>query len=87
MSGIELIEECVVLERKKDDSPVIVAVVVPNKELTEGLTEKEIYTKIKAEVDRVNSSLPAHKYIYDVEIRHEEFERNTSKKILRHKVQ
>jgi len=83
---IELVEECVVLERKKSGAQVIAAVVVPNEELTEGMTEEEIKQKIKAEIDLINSGLPPHKFIYDVEIRHDKFERNSTQKILRYRV-
>ncbi|HZK38981.1 MAG TPA: AMP-binding protein [Clostridia bacterium] len=84
---IELVEESVVIERKKEGAPIIVAIIVPNEELTEGMTDDEIYKKIKAEVDRINNGLPPHKFIYDIEIRHEKFERNTTLKIIRYKVQ
>lgn len=84
---IELVEESVVLERQKDGAPVIVAIVVPNEELTEGMTDDEIYKQIKTEIDRINNGLPPHKFIYDIEIRHEKFERNTTLKIIRYKIQ
>lgn len=83
---IELVEECVVVERKKDGVPIIAAIIVPNEELTEGMIEEEITQKIKAEIDLINSGLPPHKFIYDIEIRHEKFERNSTQKILRHRV-
>ena len=86
LGKVELIEECVVLERKKDSTPVIIAIVVPNEELTEGMSDAEIYDAVKAEVEKVNHHLPTYKYIYDVEIRREKFERNTSRKIIRHKL-
>jgi len=86
LGKVELIEECVVLEREKDSTPVIIALVVPNEELTEGMSDREIYDAVKAEVEKVNQHLPSYKYIYDVEIRREKFERNTSRKIIRHKL-
>jgi len=83
---IDLIEECVVVERQNEGNPVLVALVVPDEERTEGMADEEIYNKIKEEVDYVNSLLPSYKFIYDIELRHEKFERNTSRKIMRHKV-
>lgn len=83
---IELVEESVVLERKKGGSTIIAAVIVPNEELTEGMTEEEITQIIKAEIDLINSSLPAHKFIYEIDIRHDKFERNSTQKILRYRV-
>jgi len=38
-------------------------------------------------VEKLNSGLPSHKQIHSVKIRREEFEKNSSKKIVRYKIE
>lgn len=84
---IEIILEAIVIARKNAaGEPTITAIAVPNMALLEGKSDDEIYEMIKAEISEVNKKLPSYKQIHQIEIRKEEFERTTSKKIQRFKV-
>lgn len=84
----EYVSECVVIGRKGDGGEVSIwAIVYPDYEKFEGKTKEEIEAKIKEEVGNVNKRLPIFKHIPNVEIRETEFEKTTSKKIMRFKVQ
>ncbi|MBO4264855.1 MAG: AMP-binding protein [Clostridia bacterium] len=81
------VSEVVVIGRKDDKGETkITAVVYPNKENITGESDDEIYAAVKADVDALNKTLPVFKHITDIEIRAEEFEKTTSRKIKRYKV-
>ena len=84
----ELISEIVVVGRKGEEpgEVVITALVFPDYDKFEGKTKEEIQAAIEAEVDAVNKKLPTFKHIKSVEIRETEFEKNTSRKIMRYKI-
>ena len=84
----DLIKEVVAIGRKKEgsDDVVITALVYPDYDKFVGKTDDEIYTAIRDVVDSVNKTLPTFKHIGAVEIRKEEFEKNTSRKIMRYKI-
>ena len=84
----ELISEVVVVGRKGEEpgEVVITALVFPDYDKFEGKTKEEIQAAIEAEVDTVNKKLPTFKHIKCVEIRETEFEKNTSRKIMRYKI-
>jgi long-chain acyl-CoA synthetase len=83
----ELISEIVVVGRKGEDGEVVItALVFPDYDKFEGKTKDEIQAAIEAEVDVVNKKLPTFKHIKCVEIRETEFEKNTSRKIMRYKI-
>ncbi len=87
LAPIDIILEAVVLSRENaSGEPTITAICVPNKEILGDKTEEEISELINAAVAVVNKSLPSYKQIRQVEIRNEEFERTTSKKIQRFKI-
>ncbi len=82
--------ETVVIGRTKKaedgtESIVITALIVPNKEheAVKDLDEEALSSYFKTKVTEINKTMPLYKRIADVEIRHEEFEKNTSKKIKR----
>ena len=82
-----LIAECVVIGRKNEAGETAIwAICYPNYEKFEGATKEEIEAKIREEVDNVNKKLPIFKHIPNVEIRETEFEKTTSRKIMRYKV-
>lgn len=84
---IEIILEAVVISRENAaGEPTITAIAVPNMALLEGKNDDEIYEMIKAAISEVNKKLPSYKQIHQIEIRKEEFERTTSKKIQRFKI-
>lgn len=87
LAPIDIIEECVVLARKNEQGELaITAVTVPNMTLLGGKTDDEIYAMIKSSIGEVNRKLPSYKQIRQIELRHEPFERTTSKKIQRFKI-
>ncbi|MGN1048777.1 MAG: AMP-dependent synthetase/ligase [Eubacteriales bacterium] len=87
IAPIEIISESVVMERKNEaGESAITAITVPNMELLGGKTDDEIYEMIKERINEVNKKLPSYKQIRRIELRKEEFERTTSKKIQRFKI-
>lgn len=87
LSTSEYISECVVIGRKDDKGETSIwALVYPNLDLFGDASKEEIEKKIREEVDEVNKKLPIYKHIPNVEIRDTEFEKNTSKKIMRYKI-
>jgi len=66
---------------------VITALIYPDEEKTEGMTAEAIYNTLKDEVNEINKELPVFKQIHEVEVRETEFEKTTTKKIKRYKVQ
>jgi long-chain acyl-CoA synthetase len=86
------IKECIVFG--KDDPVygdiVVSATVVPEMEIIESEfegrkpTEDEIREIIRKEVKEVNKSLVTYKYVKDFNIRYEEFEKTTTRKIKRY---
>lgn len=88
LDGNDIIKECVVIAKNNaNDEMVITAVIYPDPEKVEGLDENEIYDKIKGLVNQTNRSLPLYKQVREIKIRKEEFEKTTTKKIKRYKVQ
>ena len=90
LKPIELIEEVVVLGREKDGDVIITAIVYPNATVAQamGLTdEEEIQTRIKDEIRKANRQLISYKQIRKVDFRSEPFEKTSTRKIKRYKVQ
>jgi long-chain acyl-CoA synthetase len=91
LGKIELIKECVVIGRTAEDGTVVVtALIFPDliraQEL--GIPEdiNEVGKVIKDEIATLNRTLPSFKQIRGIEMRRTEFEKNTSKKIIRYKI-
>ena len=88
LSYVPCILESVVLTRENENGDqLITAIVVPNMDLFEDKSKENIYAEIKSAVNNINKSLPSFKQIRKIEVRYEPFERTTSKKIQRFKVQ
>ncbi len=83
----EIAETVVVGKENKLGETVITALVYPNYDLFKEKSDEEVLEAIKATVDAVNKKLPTYKQIHNVEIRKTEFEKTTTKKIKRHKIQ
>ncbi len=84
---LEIIKECVVVARSKgEEDDVITAVIYPDYEKFEGKTDEEIIAAVKAEVASVNKKLPTFKQVRNIELRKTEFEKTTTRKIMRYKV-
>lgn len=81
-----LIGECVVIGRKNSAGDTrITAVIYPSDEAVEleGKSEEEKLALIRDAVNTINRSLPVYKQVRDVELRGEEFEKTTTRKIKR----
>ena len=89
LEEIEEIAECVVVGRKGDDGETVnlTAVVYPNRDLfPEGATNEEIHKAIYGKILELNKKIATFKKIKALELRDEEFEKTTSRKIKRHLV-
>ncbi len=62
---------------------VICAEIFPNKDICAGLTEEELEKKLHETVNEINKTVPSAKKIHRLRIRDCEFEKTTSKKIVR----
>lgn len=81
-----LIGECVVIGRKNSAGDTrITAVIYLSDEAAEleGKSEEEKLALIRDAVNTINRSLPVYKQVRDVELRGEEFEKTTTRKIKR----
>lgn len=81
-----LIGECVVIGGKNSAGDTrITAVIYPSDEAVEleGKSEEEKLALIRDAVNTINRSLPVYKQVRDVELRSEEFEKTTTRKIKR----
>jgi long-chain acyl-CoA synthetase len=92
LSHIPFVSESVVVGRKAGDNQseiAITAIVVPNMEheALAGKKPNEVYSIVRDAVIATNKKLPSFKHMTGVEIRYEPFEKNTSQKIKRYKVQ
>jgi long-chain acyl-CoA synthetase len=89
LESIEEIAECVVVGRKGEDGETVnlTAIVYPNRDLfPEGTANEEIHKTIYAKILEINKKVATFKKIKALEIRDEEFEKTTSRKIKRHLV-
>jgi long-chain acyl-CoA synthetase len=89
LENIPEIAEVVVVGRKDTDGETVLltAVVYPNKEIFPEGTEKDvIYKAIYEKLTELNKKLPSFKKLKGLELRDEEFEKTTSRKIKRHLV-
>ncbi len=83
---IDRINECVVVGRKKEDSEDInlTAIIYPEFSFYDKDTDiSDIAAEIKALVMEMNKKLPSFKQIRNIEIRKNEFEKTTTRKIKR----
>lgn len=86
LSRCELICECAVVARNVDGEDMITAVVFPDYSKFEGKSDVEIKEEIKKAVVAVNKTLPSFKQVRNIEIKKSEFEKTTTKKIIRSKI-
>lgn len=82
----DLIEECVVASRIIDGEELLSAIIYPCYSRFEGKEDQAIKDEIKKAVMDINRSLPSFKQIRNIEIKKTEFEKTTTKKIIRHKI-
>ncbi|MBO5203620.1 MAG: AMP-binding protein [Clostridia bacterium] len=87
LADIEEIGEAVVVGRQNGSAVNLVAIIYPNREkFSEDTSDEDIYSIINDKIHQMNKRLPTHKQIKGIELRDEEFEKTTSKKIKRHLV-
>ena len=87
LQKLGFVVECVVLGNEgKDGEIVLTAYIFPDYNMFIGKTEDEISSYIKSEVMKLNKSMPSFKQIRSIEIKKTEFEKTTTKKIIRYKV-
>lgn len=84
----DYIKESVVWGKEIPDSEdlLISAEIVIERDNLKGLSEEEIYEKIKEAVESVNKSTTSYKRIKGFNLREEEFEKTSTRKIKRHKL-
>lgn len=87
LSHSPLVGEVVVLGRKKDGETIITAVIYPDPDATAGMDTEAKKAALHEEVMRINRTLPVYKQLRGIELRDTEFEKTTTKKIKRYKVQ
>ena len=73
-------------EDEKTGETFITAEIVVDKEAVQGMSEEDIYALIKDAVEAVNHKTPPYKRIKKFNVREAEFEKTTTQKIMRHKV-
>ena len=84
LSHSEFIKESVVIGKTDNSGEIaITALIYPDLEKFEGKSDEEIEQIIHDEVNDINRTLPSFKHMSAVEIRKEEFEKTSSKKIKR----
>ncbi len=85
ITGLPLVAEVIVsAERNENNEEIgLSAEIYPDQNKIEGLSQDEIYEKIKAAVSELNDKLPQYKHVHTVVIRTEPFEKTTSGKIRR----
>lgn len=83
---LDIVKECVVCARKLEGIDTITAIIFPDYDLFKGKTEEQIKETFKTEVAKINRMLPSFKQIHHIEIKKTEFEKTSSKKIIRYKV-
>ncbi|MBR0235080.1 MAG: AMP-binding protein [Clostridia bacterium] len=87
LSDSELVSEVVVVGRKRDDGEtVITALIYPNKDAFVGKSAEEIEAALGEHIQNVNKKLPIFKHISALEVRETEFEKTTTRKIMRYKI-
>lgn len=91
LGAVPLVEEAVVVGRdgKEPGDVTVVAIVYPNKEECDkaGLkTDEEITAAITDAAMKINRNLASYKHIHKVELRDEPFEKTSTKKIKRYKI-
>ncbi|HBR31268.1 MAG TPA: hypothetical protein DD733_04205 [Clostridiales bacterium] len=84
---LDIISECVVVGKELESGEIMLtAIIYPDYSKFEGLDESAIIEIMKAEVLKINKQLPIFKQIRNIELKKNEFEKTTTKKIIRHKI-
>ena len=83
---LDIIKECVVCERDVCGEQMLTAVIFPDYDKFTGASDDAIINTFKKEMANINRELPSFKQIHHIEIKKTEFEKTSTKKILRYKV-
>ncbi len=87
LERIDLIKESVVIGRARESGEVVLtALIYPDYDKFVDCTEEQIIETMRAEVANVNKNLPIFKQVRNIEIKKTEFEKTTTKKIIRYKI-
>ena len=84
---LDVISDCVVVGKEDASGEILLtAVIYPDYTKFEGLEQAAIVEIMKAEILKINKNLPIFKQVRNVELKKNEFEKTTTKKIIRHKI-
>lgn len=84
LAEIETIAECVVVGRREGENVILTAIVYPAFDKFEKDTEITVIAdSIKDSINALNKKLPSFKQVRNIELRQNEFEKTTSRKIKR----
>jgi len=84
---LDIISECVVIGREVEGEEIMLtAIIYPDYTKFEGMEQSVIVEIMKAEVAKINKQLPIFKQVRNIELKKTEFEKTTTKKIIRHKI-
>lgn len=87
LSSIETIAECVVVGRRDGENVVLTAIIYPAFDKFEKGTDLNVIAdSIKGSINAMNKKLPSFKQVRNIELRQNEFEKTTSRKIKRYLV-
>lgn len=84
---LDTVCECVVVGREADGGEIVLtAIIYPDYSKFEGMEQSQIAEAMKAEVMKINKQLPIFKQVRNIELKKTEFEKTTTKKIIRYKI-
>ena len=87
LEKIEEIKECVVVGRAREGGEIVLtALIYPDFDKFKGKSEEEIIDCMRARVAGINKKLPIFKQVRNIELKKNEFEKTTTKKIIRYKL-
>lgn len=87
LERIEVIKECVVIGRENSSGEVVItALIYPDYDQFEDCDDSKIIERMRSEVANINKVLPTFKQIRNIEIKKSEFEKTTTRKIIRYKL-
>jgi long-chain acyl-CoA synthetase len=83
---LEQIAECVVVGRMVGGSTELVALIYPAAEYAKDKTKEEMEAFFRAEMNQINRELASYKQVNHIELVDQEFQKTTSRKIIRYLV-
>ena len=87
LERVEVIKECVVIGRENANGEVVItALIYPDYDQFKDCDESQIIDRMRSEVAKINKMLPTFKQIRNIELKKTEFEKTTTKKIIRYKL-